>query len=154
MCYYDSMEHRDEGQRTLPNRPQTLLSHKAFSTMETSVLSAFFVQIYNLLHLNNFKVLLLLDVPAARGRPGFYPGVIKKFFRISLRKGRKEDGEMEKFAHQFVKTKGFEKTVAFQMSLSSLLWEAMQEKKNFRMVLEYDAEAQNVNIDFEDATSS
>lgn len=61
---------------------------------------------------------------------------------------------MEKFAHQFVKTKGFEKTVAFQMSLSSLLWEAMQEKKNFRMVLEYDAEAQNVNIDFEDATSS
>lgn len=61
---------------------------------------------------------------------------------------------MEKFAHQFVKTKGFEQTVAFQMSLSSLLWEAMQEKKNFRMVLEYDAEAQYVNIDFEDATSS
>ena len=61
---------------------------------------------------------------------------------------------MEKFAHQFVKTKGFEQTVAFQMSLSSLLGEAMQKKKNFRMVLEYDAEAQNVNIDFEDATSS
>lgn len=61
---------------------------------------------------------------------------------------------MEKFAHQFVKTKGFEKTVAFQMLLSSLLWKAMQKKKNFRMVLEYDAEAQNVNIDFEDITSS
>lgn len=61
---------------------------------------------------------------------------------------------MEKFAHQFVKTKGFEQAVAFQMSLSSSIWKAMQEKKSFRMVLEYDAEAQNVNIDFEDITSS
>lgn len=57
---------------------------------------------------------------------------------------------MEKFAHQFVKTKGFEQTVAFQMSLSTLIWKAMQEKKSFRMVLEYDAEAQNVNINFEE----
>lgn len=73
MCYYDSMEHRDEGQRTLPNRPQTLLSHKAFSTMEPSVLSAFFVQIYKLLHLNNFKVLLLLDLHSGARKGRLFP---------------------------------------------------------------------------------
>ena len=61
---------------------------------------------------------------------------------------------MEKFAHQFVKTKGFEREVAFQVSLFSSNWKEMKVKKNFRMVLEYDAEAQNVNIDFEDITSS
>lgn len=61
---------------------------------------------------------------------------------------------MGKFAHQFVKTKGFEQTIAFEMSLTKLLWEAMQKKKNFRMVLEYDAEALNVNIDFEEVTAS
>ena len=61
---------------------------------------------------------------------------------------------MEKFAHQFVKTKGFEQTVAFEMSLTKLLWEAMQTKKNFRMVLEYNAEALNVNVDFEEVTAS
>lgn len=57
---------------------------------------------------------------------------------------------MEKFAHQSVKTKGFEQTVAFEMSLNKLIWEAMQARKNFRMVLEYDAEALNVKIDFEE----
>lgn len=61
---------------------------------------------------------------------------------------------MGKIAHQFVKTKGFEQTVAFEMSLTKLLWKAMQENKNFRMVLEYDTEAVNVNIDFEEITAS
>lgn len=60
---------------------------------------------------------------------------------------------MGKFAHQFVKTKGFEQTVAFETTLLTALWEAMQTKKNFRMVLEYDAEALNVSIDFEETGS-
>ena len=56
----------------------------------------------------------------------------------------------KKFSHHFVKTQGFEQTIAFVMTLSQAIWEAMQTKKNFRMVLEYDAEALNANIDFED----
>lgn len=61
---------------------------------------------------------------------------------------------MKKFAHQFVKTRDFEKAVVFQMSLCSLIWRAMQKRKSFRIVLEYDAEALNVDIDFEDTTIS
>lgn len=56
----------------------------------------------------------------------------------------------KEFAHCFIKTQGFERTIAFVMTLSKGIWEAMQTRKNFRMVLEYDAEALNVNIDFED----
>jgi hypothetical protein len=59
-----------------------------------------------------------------------------------------------KFMHSFVKTKGFEQTVAFMMTISQAIWTAMNEKKRFRMVLEYDTEALNVNIDFEEVTAS
>lgn len=59
---------------------------------------------------------------------------------------------MKKFAHAFIETETFERMAAVQMEMSSLIWKAMQEKKNFRMVLEYDAEARNVNIDFEEST--
>lgn len=62
--------------------------------------------------------------------------------------------ETKKFAHLFVKTEGFEKSIAFEMSLANLLWETMSKKKNFRMVLEYDAEELNVNIDFEENIKS
>lgn len=58
---------------------------------------------------------------------------------------------MEKFAQQTIKTGGFEKMTAFEMSLTKLIQEAMQTKKNFRMVLEYDAEALNVSVSFEEA---
>lgn len=54
----------------------------------------------------------------------------------------------------FVKTEGFERTAAFMMMLSNAIWEEMQKAKSFRMVLEYDAEALNANIDFEDIKAS
>jgi len=59
----------------------------------------------------------------------------------------------EKFSHQFVKTQGFEQTIAFVMTLTKGIWVAMQTRKNFRMVLKYDAEALNVDIDFEEIKS-
>lgn len=61
---------------------------------------------------------------------------------------------MSKFAHQFIKTKGLEQCIAFLMQHTRILWEAIEEKQSFRMVLEYDAEALNVNIDFEETTIS
>lgn len=60
----------------------------------------------------------------------------------------------KKTAHHFVKTHGFEQIIAFMMTLSKAIWERMQTNKNFRIVLEYDAEALNVSINFEDIKAS
>ena len=45
----------------------------------------------------------------------------------------------------FVKTEGFDKTIAFVMSLTQTIWQITQKHKSFRMELFYDAETLNTN---------
>ena len=45
----------------------------------------------------------------------------------------------------FVKTEGFDKTIAFVMSLTETIWQITQKHKSFRMELFYDAETLNTN---------
>lgn len=54
----------------------------------------------------------------------------------------------------FVKTKGFDKSVVCFMSLLKQIWEVSQKHKNFRMELDYDAEALNVEYRFYLPTTS
>lgn len=64
--------------------------------------------------------------------------------------------DAEKFAKKgetvvgkgMVKTEGFDKTVAFMMSLMGQLYEVAQTHERFRMELFYDAEALNTNYCF------
>lgn len=58
-----------------------------------------------------------------------------------------EEKNIKMASHVFVKTDGFEKTIAFIMTLTKTIWELMQKRERFCMVLEYDTEALNVNID-------
>ncbi len=48
----------------------------------------------------------------------------------------------------FAKTEGFDKSVVCFMSLLKQIWELSQKHKNFRMELDYDAEALNVEYRF------
>lgn len=48
----------------------------------------------------------------------------------------------------FVKTHGFEGTIAFVMSIMQQMWKIAQEHKGFRMELVYDAETLNTNYFF------
>lgn len=48
----------------------------------------------------------------------------------------------------FVKTDGFEKTVALLMQMTEVIWKITQENKSFRMELFYDAETLNTNYCF------
>lgn len=97
MCYYDSMEHRDEGQRTLPHRPRTLLSYKAFSVGMNRRRVPYFMHFYCCSCTKIKRYYCWKCTKTGRGRSGFYPGVTQKFFRISLRKGRKETGDDKLF---------------------------------------------------------
>lgn len=54
----------------------------------------------------------------------------------------------EILAHQFVKTEGFDKTIAFAMTLTKAIWDLMQKEERFCIVAEYDAKALNVNISY------
>ena len=48
----------------------------------------------------------------------------------------------------FVKTQGFEETIAFVMSLTKEIWNIAQQHKGFRMELSYNAETLNTNYCF------
>ena len=50
--------------------------------------------------------------------------------------------------HQFVKKEGFEKTAVFMMDLFKIISETMKSKDRFSILIEYDTEAINVNIDY------
>lgn len=57
-------------------------------------------------------------------------------------------------AHQFIKRDGFEKNAVFMMELFGLIVDTMKKKDSFNILIQYDTEAINVNIDyFEEATS-
>lgn len=60
----------------------------------------------------------------------------------------------ELLAHQFIKRDGFEKTAVFMMNLFGLIVDTMRKKERFNIVIQYDTEAINVNIDYFEETTS
>ena len=56
----------------------------------------------------------------------------------------------ELLAHQFIKRDGFEKTAVFMMNLFGLIVDTIRKKERFNIVIQYDTEAINVNIDYLD----
>jgi hypothetical protein len=60
----------------------------------------------------------------------------------------------ELLAHQFIKRDGFEKTAVFMMNLFGLIVDTMRKKERFNIVIQYDTEAINVNIDYLDKTTN
>ena len=52
------------------------------------------------------------------------------------------------FIHQFIKRDGFETSAVFMMELFKLIAEAMKNKQRFNILIQYDVEANNVNIDY------
>ena len=60
----------------------------------------------------------------------------------------------ELLAHQFIKRDGFEKTAVFMMNLFGLIVDTMRKKERFNIVIQYDTEAINVNIDYLDNTTN
>lgn len=87
--------------------------------------------------------------------------MIFKAFQIKLYKERRtrilsayitldqKNGEHEYLVAQgFVKTEGFEKSVAFLMTLMQQIWEVSQKYKSFRMEMDYDAETLNTYYRF------
>lgn len=67
-------------------------------------------------------------------------------------KNYKEQEEL--LAHQFIKRDGFEKTAVFMMNLFGLIVDTMRKKERFNIVIQYDTEAINVNIDYLDKTTN
>lgn len=63
-------------------------------------------------------------------------------------------GQGTEIGKGFVKTEGFDKSVVCFMSLLKQIWEMAQKHKNFRMELDYDAEALNVEYRFYLPTTS
>ena len=55
---------------------------------------------------------------------------------------------LNKIGHHFVKTEEFEKSVAIGMSFMNELWNMMKSNKSFCMVLEYNAETLNVEVNY------
>lgn len=70
-----------------------------------------------------------------------------KPFTIEMARDLAKDGE-ELLSKGFVKTEGFDKTIAFLMSLTEEIYRIATKKKSFRMELFYDAETLNVNYCF------
>ena len=70
-----------------------------------------------------------------------------KPFTIEMTRDLAKDGE-ELLAKGFVKTEGFDKTVAFLMSLTEEIYRIATKHKSFRMELFYDAETLNTNYCF------
>ena len=60
----------------------------------------------------------------------------------------------ELLAQQFIKRDGFEKTAVFMMNLFGLIVDTMRKKERFNIVIQYDTEAINVNIDYLDKTTN
>ena len=60
----------------------------------------------------------------------------------------------ELLAHQFIKRDGFEKTAVFMMNLFGLIVDTMRKKERFNIVIQYDTEAINVNIDYLNKTTN
>ena len=60
----------------------------------------------------------------------------------------------ELLAHQFIKRDGFEKTAVFMMELFGLIVDTMKNKERFNILIQYDTEAINVNIDYLDKTTN
>lgn len=58
-----------------------------------------------------------------------------------------QDGE-QLVEKGFVKTYGFEETIAFIMSITQQIWRIAQKHKSFRMELAYDAKTLNTNYFF------
>ena len=56
----------------------------------------------------------------------------------------------ELLAYQFIKRDGFEKTAVFMMNLFGLIVDTIRKKERFNIVIQYDTEAINVNIDYLD----
>ena len=67
-----------------------------------------------------------------------------------MTEGRGEELELVKnrLGHHFVKTFEFVKSVAISMSFMNELWNMMKNNKSFCMVLEYNAEAMNVEVNY------
>ena len=61
---------------------------------------------------------------------------------------RESEENLRKIGRHFVKTCEFEKSVVIGMSFMNELWNMMKTNKNFCMVLEYNAEAMNVEVSF------
>lgn len=60
----------------------------------------------------------------------------------------------ELLAHQFIKRDGFEKAAVFMVNLCGLIVDIMRKKERFNIVIQYDTEAINVNIDYLDKTTN
>lgn len=67
----------------------------------------------------------------------------------SYTEGHEEVKKVKKLGRMFVKQKPFEIMTIFGSTFFRFLYLTMKLNKNFRMVLEYDAEATNVNVHFE-----
>ena len=57
-------------------------------------------------------------------------------------------------AHQFIKRDGFEKNAVFMMELFGLIVDTMKKNERFNILIQYDTEAINVNIDYFEETTS
>ncbi len=72
-----------------------------------------------------------------------------KLASLTLEKAEKLAREGERLEGRgFVKTEGFDKTIAFVMSLTETIFQITQKHKSFRMELFYDAETLNTNYCF------
>jgi hypothetical protein len=67
---------------------------------------------------------------------------------------KNHDEQEELLVHQFIKRDDFEKAAVFMMNLFGLIVDTMRKKERFNIVIQYDTEAINVNIDYLDKTTN
>jgi hypothetical protein len=80
--------------------------------------------------------------------------VCGKFISRKVRRKMDRVKEGRLLAHQFIKRDGFEKNAVFMMELFGLIVDTMKNKERFNILIQYDTEAINVNIDYLDKTTN